>query len=187
MITMDAPAVLTAQDLLRYEGEGDVEFAHGQIWEKPASVESAEVEVTISTLLRVEAKKTGEARVFSSTLGYRCFPEEPLRFRKPDVSLVRSERLKGVAADQGFVTIPPDLAVEVLSPNDLAYEVDEKVEEYLSNGFRLIWIVYPNTRKVVVHRADRTMATLYAQDQITGESALPSFACRVADFFPEVG
>lgn len=57
------------------------------------------------------------------------------------------------------------------------------MEEYLANSFRLIWTVYPNTRKVVVHRADRTTATFYAADQITGESALPGFACKVADFF----
>lgn len=81
------------------------------------------------------------------------------------------------------MTIPPDLAVEVISPGDLAYDMAQKIEEYLKNGFRLIWIVYPNTKTVAIHRADGTVSHLHEQDEITGESAIPTFRCKVAEFF----
>ena len=88
-----------------------------------------------------------------------------------------------VDPDEGFMPIPPDLAVEVVSPNDLAYDVANKIEEYLKNGFSLIWIVYPSTRTVSIHRADGTVSLLHENDEISGESALPEFKCKVADFF----
>jgi Uma2 family endonuclease len=79
--------------------------------------------------------------------------------------------------------IPADLVVEVISPNDTWYLVTRKVEEYLSAGFRLVWIVDPNTRIVVVRRADGSNSWLRENDEITAEAALPSFRCRVSEFF----
>ena len=79
--------------------------------------------------------------------------------------------------------IPADLVVEVLSPQDRAYDVWLKTEEYLANGFKLIWEVHPHTRTVVIHRADGSVAKLHEQDDITGESLLPGFKCKVGEFF----
>jgi Uma2 family endonuclease len=81
--------------------------------------------------------------------------------------------------------IPADLAVEVLSPTDLAYDVAAKIDEYLRNGFPLVWVVEPNTRTVVVHRADGSVTKLRDNDEISGESALPDFRCKVAEFFAQ--
>ena len=50
-------------------------------------------------------------------------------------------------------TLSPDLAVEVISPNDLATEIDQKVAEYLGAGVPLVWVVHPEARAVRVHRA----------------------------------
>lgn len=174
----------TPEQLRRLESEGGLEYVDGQLVEKPVSMESSDVEATILILLGTEARKTGEARVYPSSMGYQCFPQHPSRFRKPDVTLVRTSRLAGMDPQTGFMPFPPDLAVEVLSPNDLAYDVFAKVEEYLRNGFPLVWVVHPNTRAVTVHRGDGSVAMLHENDEITGETALPTFRCRVAEFFP---
>ncbi|CAA9523775.1 MAG: hypothetical protein AVDCRST_MAG91-2363 [uncultured Sphingomonadaceae bacterium] len=116
MSTIETQAVLSAQDLLRYEGEGGIEFAHGQLWEKPVSIASARVAARIIAVLGDGAEKSGGADVFGSSMGYRCFREEPLRFRKPDVSVVRRDRIKDLDPNESFMPIPPDLAVEVISP-----------------------------------------------------------------------
>ena len=79
--------------------------------------------------------------------------------------------------------IAPNLAVEVVSPNDLVYEIDEKVEEYLEAGVELVWVVNPVTRTVRVHRADRPGVTLREMDELTGDDLLPGFRCRVSDLF----
>jgi Uma2 family endonuclease len=87
--------------------------------------------------------------------------------------------------ESGFIKVPPDLAVEVLSPNDLAYEVDRKVAEYFSAGVRLIWIVNPETRSVTIYRPDGTASKLNDRDTLEGEDVLPGFRCPVRDFFPD--
>ena len=182
MSIVPAP-VISPQDLLRLSSEGGVEFVDGQVVEKPTSIESSEIEVAIIMLLSIEAHRTGAAWVFGASLGYQVYPEDPRKFRKPDVSLVRSERLAGVDVTQDFMLIPADLVVEVLSPYDLAYDVAEKVDEYLHYGFGLVWIVHPNIRSVAIYRPDGTTALLREQDEITGEAALPTFRCKVAEFF----
>jgi Uma2 family endonuclease len=174
---------LSSFDRGRLEREGGVEFVTGKLLEKPVSVESSRVEAIISRMLGNEAARSAKAEVFGSTMGYRCFPDDPLRFRKPDVSVVHTDRLVGIDPEECFMPAPPDLAVEVISPGDLAYDMAQKIEEYLKNGFRLIWIVYPNTKTVAIHRADGSVSHLHEQDEITGESALPTFRCKVAEFF----
>jgi len=173
----------TADELARARDEAGVEFANGQIVEKPVSIDSSEIESTIARLLGNEAAKSGSARVFGSSLGYKCFRDDPNKFRKPDVTVVRKERAAGFDPKLGMMPIPPDLAVEVLSPGDLAYDVAAKVQEYFENGFTLIWVVQPNTRTVTIYRRDGSIALLHESDEITGESALPTFRCRVAEFF----
>jgi Uma2 family endonuclease len=116
-------------------------------------------------------------------MGYQCFPDEPGKFRKPDVSVVSTARLVDIDSTTGFMPIAPDLAIEVVSPNDLASELADKIEEYLHNGFPLVWIVQPSTHTVTIHRGDGSVSHLHADDEITGESALPTFRCKVAEFF----
>jgi Uma2 family endonuclease len=87
------------------------------------------------------------------------------------------------AEEQGHISIRPDLAVEVLSPNDLAYEVDAKVKEFLAAGVPLVWVVNPDTREIVVHRQDESLGKFREQDEIGGEDVLPEYRCPVAEFF----
>jgi Uma2 family endonuclease len=175
--------IYSDEELLRAQSEGGVEFVNGQIVEKPVSIQSCEVETTLVRLLGNEAVRTKMVRVFPSSMGYQCFPEEPSRFRKPDVSAVRSEKLAGFDPETGLIPFPPDLAVEVVSPNDVSYALTEKIEEYLKNGFPLIWVVHPNTRTVTIYRGDGSVSVLHEQDQISGESAIPSFRCKVSELF----
>jgi Uma2 family endonuclease len=186
MTTAQTIASLSPQDLLRLETEAGVELVDGQVLEKPVGIESSDIEAIILTLLRVEAGRSGTARVYGASLGYQCFRDDPAKFRKPDVSVVRIARLKDVDTSAGFMPIPPDLAVEVVSPNDLVTDLEIKVEEYLSNGFPLVWVVEPATKTVTIHRGDGSLSRLHAKDEITGEAALPTFRCKVAEFFETI-
>ena len=188
MTTMTTPTAAATSppseaELIRLAEQPGVEYAGGRVLEKTMSLGTSEVEVTIGALLHLDATKTGEARVFSQSLNYRCFADEPAKFRKPDVSVIRADRLKGTHPDDGFVHFPADLVVEVLSPTDLAVDVAAKVEEYLANGFPLVWIVNPTTRTVTIHRADGSVALLHEADEVTGEAALPAFRSKVGAFF----
>jgi Uma2 family endonuclease len=171
---------VATRDLAHLQDEAGVEFVHGDILEKPVSIDSSEI---VGSLLRVAAAKSGSARVFPSSMGYQCFADDPSKFRKPDVSVVRAERMLGIDPKSGFLRIPPDLAVEVLSPNDLASDIAEKVEDYVRNGFNLVWVIDPATRTVMV-RSSQGAVFLHEQDEINAPGVIPDFRSQVAEFFP---
>lgn len=87
------------------------------------------------------------------------------------------------ALSEGHVVIPPDLAVEVVSPNDYADNIDTKIEELQEAGVPLIWVVHPANRTVAVHRKDAKGSILRDTDDLDGEAVLPGFTCRVAELF----
>jgi Uma2 family endonuclease len=157
------------------------ELVDGQLLERPTSKESSRIGVNIGRLLGNEAARTGEAEVYGADLGYECFPHGHIDIRKPDASVIRKDRLASLPGDPGYMPITADLAVEVLSPNDVVGNLNEKIEDYLTAGFPLIWIVDRLTKTVMIHRKDGSVTKLHENDQITGESALPGFKCAVAD------
>jgi Uma2 family endonuclease len=183
MTLIQAAKAPTAQEILQAQDEAGVEFVHGQFVEKPVSIESARIEGVIYFLLQTEALKVRTVQVFPASLGYRCFPATPTSFRKPDVSVVRTDRIAHLPPRTGLVPIPPDLAVEVLSPGDFAYDVGDKIQEYLGAGVGVIWVVESNTRSVSIYRAGGSITHLRENDQITGEAFFPTFKCQVAEFF----
>ena len=77
----------------------------------------------------------------------------------------------------------PDLAVEVISPNNKAGDTHLKVMQLLNAGTRLVWLVYPESRTVVVHTADGA-TTLREDDSLDGGDVLPGFELRVGEVFP---
>lgn len=108
---------------------------------------------------------------------------DPDSVRAPDCQFVTASRLP-TEMPLAFLEVAPDLAVEVLSPDDRWSEVIAKVSEYLSCGVREVWVVDPDQRELQVFRPDQRPVTLSADAEITSESILPGFRCRVADFFP---
>jgi Uma2 family endonuclease len=108
---------------------------------------------------------------------------DPDTVRAPDVAVVRVERIPPEGLPRGYVPFPPDLAVEVVSPNDTASEVEEKVDEWLRFGARLVWVAYPTGPRLSVHRADGTTLRLGPDDDVDGGDVLPGFRMKVRDLF----
>lgn len=170
--------LLSLPDAVRYE------LVDGQLVERNMGTESSWVG---GGLVRLLANFTLQHRlgwVLPADASYKCFPDEPEKVRKPDVSFIRFGRLPGEQLPLGHCLIAPDLAVEVVSPNDLVYVVEDKVEEYLGVGVRLVWVINPNVRTVRVYRLDRSFAGLRESDTLSGEQVIPGFECQVQDLFP---
>lgn len=104
--------------------------------------------------------------------------------RFPDGSFIRSGRLPDNVLPRGHVRVVPDLVLEVVSPNDLAWEVDLKVTEYLQAGVPLVWVCYPDTRTVSIYRVQGQVTRLGVGDLLSDAEILPGFTCPVADVFP---
>jgi Uma2 family endonuclease len=181
-----AQKTITPADLLVMPDSVQFELVDGELVERNVSVLPSLVEVLIQTLLANFCQAHNSGVVLSSSNGYQCFPDAPAKVRKPDVSFIRRERFSPDHLREGWLSISPDLAVEVLSPNDTAYEVDQKVEEYLGVGVPIVWVVNPETRIIKIHRQDGTVAKLHADAELTGETVLPSFRCKVESLFPAV-
>lgn len=85
---------------------------------------------------------------------------------------------------EGFISIAPDLVIEVVSTHDEVEESNEKVEEYLKVGVSLVWVIDPANELVYIHHADGTVAKLRSNGTLTGEDLLPGFSCTVAEILP---
>jgi len=123
--------------------------------------------------------------VFGSETTYRCFGH-PNTGRRADVSFISKTRLAEEQIPDGYLDIPADLAVEVVSPNDLAYEVEAKVALYLRYDFGEVWLVYPNLGTIHVYRKGQPILTFEAEQSIVGTGPLEGFSCEVFRFFPAV-
>lgn len=174
----------TPADLLKMPDASGIELVNGELVEKPVSALSALVEVKISSRLEIFCQTQRTAVVLSSTNGIRCFPDDPNKVRKPDVSVFKTDRFTREHLEEGFVSIAPDLAVEVISSHDEFTEITEKIEEYLAAGVPLVWIIDPENEIAYVHRKDGSVAKLHKHDELSGETILPGFTCKIADLLP---
>ena len=108
---------------------------------------------------------------------------DPDTVRGPDVAFISQERLAENPLAHGVWPGAPDLAVEILSPNDRPREVKEKIHGWLQAGVRMVWVVNPDRRTVAVHRPAAEIETLTEDADLDGQDVLPGFRCRVADLF----
>ncbi len=105
--------------------------------------------------------------------------------RAPDVAFVRRERVLAAGRVDAFWRGAPDLAVEVISPNDLYTEVEDKVAEWLEHGARMVVVVNPRRRTVAVHRPNRPLRVLAIDDTLDGEDVVPGWSLPLRTLFRE--
>ena len=131
-----------------------------------------------SLLLRfVESRGLGEV---VTEAGY-IFARDPDTVLGPDVSFVSNDRL--ATESEPWSELPPDLAIEVVSPGNTRAEIDRKVRIYLDSGVQLVWIVRPDARTITVHLPGSPPQTLTDRDTLTGGDVLPGFTVQVAEVF----
>jgi Uma2 family endonuclease len=176
-------AILTRPGLLDAD-EWDVpdgyELIDGRLVETPVGAESSLVAGQIYRRIAafLDTRPLGVA--LPGDVGYRCFPHRPRLLRKPDASYIAGGRLAGNRVPTGDFRIAPDLVVEVVSPNDLAEAVQEKIDDYLAAGVRLIWIIYPTQRTATVY-SPTTCAYVPRGGELSGGDVIPGFQCRLED------
>jgi len=183
MTTARTKSIYTPEDLLSMPDAVDYELVDGNLVERHMGSESSAIAMRIAFILTnfVFTRRLGH--LFDAECGYVCFPDAPGKVRKPDLSFIRSGRLPDDRPPKGYIQIAPDLAIEVVSPGDLAYEIQEKVNEYLAAGVRLVWVVYPNTKEIHIYRSPGASSIARQADTLSGEDILPGFQSPVADFF----
>ncbi len=174
--------ITRAEQLLTAHGLGRCELVEGElITMSPAGAEHGRIVVRITVPLGRFATEHALGTVFGAETGFQI-AHDPDTVRAPDVAFVRAERITAELGP-GFFQGPPDLAVEVLAPDDRAGEVLAKVQEWLDSGCRPVWVIDPRTRTVSVYRSRSEIAVLGQSDTLGGGDLLPGLSLPVAEIF----
>jgi Uma2 family endonuclease len=174
----------TIEDLweLSHRTDKRLELVRGELRElAPANFEHGLVAGKLQVLVGQFVLSQRLGYVVTAETGF-VLSEQPATVRAPDMAYVSRERV-GESNVQRFADFAPDLVAEVVSPSDTFSSVAEKVEDWLSAGVRIVWVIDPATKTVRVHRLGQPTQVLHEQDTLSGEDVLPGFACRVSELF----
>jgi Uma2 family endonuclease len=130
--------------------------------------------------------------VLTHKLGVTCDSSTAFKMkegnkRSPDLSFIAKDRLQGLKRlPKGFFEGSPDLAIEIISPNNTFEEIHNKLVEYFENGTRLSWVINPDEESVLVYRSPKPTRLLKLEDNLDGEEILPGFTLPLSQLFQEL-
>jgi Uma2 family endonuclease len=174
--------LITADELLAMGDIGRCELIYGEIvMMSPAGAGHSEIGMRIGGLLTQHAIEQDSGMVLGADGGY-LVETNPDLVRAPDASFVRKSRVVGRSLE-GFFKGAPDLAIEVVSPNDTHREVAEKVNMWLAHGTATVWVAEPKSMTITIHRTGQDPVRLSRNDEIRDEPLLPCLVIPLSKVF----
>lgn len=172
---------MTAEELERLDIPGKVtELIRGQLnVREPPGTRHGMIAATLCIIVGSFVRRERLGAVFAQDTGFKI-ESDPDTVRAPDVAYLSNARM-GAVARRGYAPIAPDLAVEVVSPDDRASEVLAKVAAWLGAGSNLVWVVDPHREEVRVYRPDGSVTIVPSDGSIAGEDVLPGLTCAVSE------
>lgn len=174
---------LTAEDLWHMPGDEPWELWEGELRKVPSAGGTASgFAAWIGALILIFVRPRGLGWVTGADGSYIILTD-PDTVVVPDAAFVRWDRLPGRRVPDGFIPVPPDLAVEVISPTDRPGDIAKKQDLYRRAGVPLVWWVDPKRQTVAVYR-DGVLAGEFGEgDEVDGGDVLPGFRVAVAEIF----
>ena len=183
---MTVAAKLTLEAFLEMpETRPASEYEDGEVCQKPMpTVVHGVIQSLLAFVFILYARERGRGIAGSEI---RCIfgPAGRERAYIPDVIFI-ADAPPGVGAANGPWQGAPDLAVEILSPDDRMTRIRRKVRFYLENGVRLVWLVDPEDRTVTVVTSLAGSTTLSEGEDLDGGDVLPGLRVRVREILPPV-
>ena len=175
---------VTAEELLRLPNDGfRYELVRGELRQMtPTGSIHGRVAMNVATALNNHVKAHDLGTVYAAETGFRL-ATDPDTVRAPDVAFVGRERIEAVGEVEGYWPGAPDLAVEVISPNDSHVEVEEKVFDWLEAGTKMVLAVNPRRRSVTVYRSQSDITILTGTDVLDGGDVVPGFQLTLREIF----
>jgi Uma2 family endonuclease len=174
----------------RFDGSeaGHFEFLYGcVVAEPPARWPHGKLDATLCYRLAAHVEVGGFGLVFGSSQGFALPSGDTV---EPDVSVILRETWEASPppAPNRFLTVVPDLVVEILSPSTARRDRGPKRDIYERNGVREYWLVDARRREITVlvrgpegcFTSERTVTG----DEPAASGLLPGFALSPADIFP---
>lgn len=175
---------LTAEDLLAMPDDGNrYELVRGELRKMPPSGHlHGHIAMNFASPLKLHVDARGLGRVYAAETGFKL-ASNPDVVRAPDVAFVRKERVEAAGDREGYWPGAPDLAAEVVSPNDIYTEVEEKVFDWLEAGARMVVVINPRKRVVTVYRSTTNIVVLAVGDPLDCDDVVSGFSIAIADIF----
>jgi Uma2 family endonuclease len=174
---------LTLEEFLKMrETKPASEYACGEVFQKPMpDGPHSAIQAFFVAILYPYLAQTGLGRVFPEL---RCIFGPPGRERTyvPDLVYVAREKLPFPR----HLHAAPDLAIEVLSPDQHRPAFLDKIQFYLLNGVRLVWVIDPETRTVAVQVPGEETRMPGSGDMLDGGDVLPGFSVPIDDIFAQM-
>ncbi|MFN2491666.1 MAG: Uma2 family endonuclease [Pyrinomonadaceae bacterium] len=176
--------LMTADELLALpRGQFRYELINGELKKmSPAGHRHGRIIIRISTPLAQHVMQKELGDVYAAETGFKL-KSDPDTVRAPDIAFVTRQRVEAIGDTIGYWPGAPDLAVEVLSPDDRVSEVEEKVSEWLDAGSKQVWVVSPKLKTVTVYRSPTDIAVLTENSTLDGGDVVPGFRITLAEIF----
>lgn len=110
-------------------------------------------------------------------------PDHLRNSRQPDLAMTLDGKRPLIKS--GPSPVMPDIVAEVKSPTDRMADLRNKARFYIANGAKLVWVLYPATKRIEVYRPETPVITLGVDHLLEGYDVLPGFSVPVRDLFPE--
>lgn len=179
----EATAKVTVEDMYRMPRDGrKYELIKGEVKVAPAGMYHELVAAKLTIKLGVYLENHPIGQIYTSSVGFNLPSGDLL---SPDVSFVSSDRLPSGKTPEGFGNFAPDLAIEIVSPGDSLTDIEDKVDLYLSNGARVVWVINPRSGRATIYRPDQRVQVIQADEALDGDDVLPGFSCALADVLGE--
>lgn len=183
-----ATTLMTSEEFMALPDDGiERDLIRGELRERGMTRRnknhsSAEPTIAHRLLQWLETQPEPRGKVFSGEGGFRI-ERDPDTTIGIDVAFASAATVKATPPESKFIEGAPVLAVEILSPSDSQEDVLEKVQLYLAAGVKLIWVVEPVFRTVLVYRPDAEPEMFNSTQEINAEPHLPGFRVRVEKLF----
>jgi Uma2 family endonuclease len=139
---MEVRSLVPVEEYLHNTYEPDCDYVDGELVERNVGEKDhSKIQIRLAALLFNQREK----------LGIEAFTEQriqvgPSRFRVPDLCVVVGEE-----PDEQVFTSPPFLCIEILSPEDRAGRMQQRISDYLNFGVRYVWVIDPRSRKAFIY------------------------------------
>jgi Uma2 family endonuclease len=173
--------LLTAEELARVEIPGKTtELLRGRlVVREPPGTRHGSVAARLTFLLGDHVYRHHLGVLTAQDTGFKI-EVNPDTVRAPDVAFVDRARADRIPA-RGYAELAPDLAAEIVSPDDRPGELLAKVGQWLDAGTKLVWIIDPARSEARVYTDDGGLTIVPADDTLDGGCVLPGFRCALAD------
>ena len=179
---VNSARLVTADELERMPGDDfRYELVRGRLTRmNPVAPPHGRVAAALNARLWHHVMERSLGEVWNE-VGFRL-ASDPDTVRAPDIAFVSAERLPQPDA-RGFYRGAPDVAIEVLSPDDRPADVHEKVRDYLAAGTRMVVVVDPQRQRVTVHQPHSPSAILTISDTLDLHPSVQDWSLTLEDLF----